>query len=86
LNSKEKRIQNLIQENVLLKYNTNNSKNNKLVHMELNGKDKEKNDLIKENLILSNKLIEAGKTISEYIQKYDEERKKYHDLKNNFKK
>ena len=86
LNSKEKRIQNLIHENVLLKYNTNNSKNNKLVHMELNGKDKEKNDLIKENLILSNKLIEAGKTISEYIQKYDEERKKYHDLKNNFKK
>ena len=61
--------------NILLK--ETNEKNVKLKLLE---------NIDKENNNLSNKLVEAGKTISDYMRKYDEITKKYYKLKSTYKK
>ena len=69
LNLKEKNIQDLIEENLALKRNQND-------------KHEEENiDIKKENVNLSNKLIEAGKLIKEYEEKYNDLIKRYNILK-----
>ena len=87
IKEKDKNIQDLKDENFILKTNLKNLKINKNDNEEINIKEKgnEENELKKENMSLSNKLIEAGKTISEYILKYDEAIKKYNDIKNQSK-
>ena len=88
LNKKEKYIQDLLNENLSLKNNLKflrkKSPDNEEINIMIN-KD-EKKELIKENMDLSNKLIKARKTITEYIEKYDEVSKKYFNLKNLSKK
>ena len=82
----EKKYEDINNENKILneiktKYNSllkeNNEKDIKINVLE--GVDKE-------NKNLNNKLSEAGKTISDYMKKYDDITKKYYKLKNTYKK
>ena len=87
IKEKDKNIQDLKDENFILKTNLKNLQININDNDEINIKEKgnEENELKEENMSLSNKLIEAGKTISEYILKYDDAIKKYNEIKNQSK-
>ena len=78
---KEKNIRDLIEENLALKTNINGKKNikDKYKIEEIN-KEEENIDLKKENDNLSNKLIEAGKLIKKYEEKFNDLSKKYNNI------
>ena len=82
LNLKEKKIQDLIEENHALKTNIDDMKiikNDKYEKEEIN-KEGKNIDLKKENINLNNKLLEAEKSIKEYEEKYNALYNKYNNI------